>query len=629
MRNQVFIASTGKFYPGEPVSNDQIESRLGRVGSLPSRLRERILQQNRIRQRYYAIDAHQRTVVSNAQMAAHAVRDAVARSELALQEIPLLVAATSQGDLPLPGFASMVHGELQMPACEIATLHGICASSVAALRHASLAIAAGEFDTALCVASEFSSRLLKASRFEAQGFGDEKRIPFETEFLRWMLSDGAGAFLLSNTPRANGLSLEIESIVLKSYACQYPPCMFVGNKNQVLADPPVGWLDYSSYEAASTAGAINLHQTVDLLDDVVRICVNGVFELVQSGKIDPHGIDWWVTHYSSHLFREQACELFARGGMPIPQDRIFTNLYDRGNTGAAAFPLMVDELLAGGRLEAGQRLLCIIPESGRFLFGYVILKVVGPSSASGAAIPPPPAAADDLLVSAAPEIRTTGSAIEEGLVRRLAGVWSDFENRLVQVPVIRKMYEGRMTIEDYRQLLFNLRQQVIDGSRWISRAASNLTSENFPIRSAFIGHSSDEHRDFEMIERDYVAVGGNLAEIRAGRKNIGSEALSEFILSRASRENPFDLIGAMFVIEGLGRRVARKWAQRIRDQLGLENRHVSFLMYHSESDDIHFQRLDAAVQSGILTEPLVNDIVKTAKVVARLYVLQLEELGNF
>ena len=186
-----------------------------------------------------------------------------------------------------------------------------------------------------------------------------------------------------------------------------------------------------------------------------------------------------------------------------------------------------------------------------------------------------------------------------------------------------------MTIEDYRDLLFNLRQQVIDGSRWISRAASNITRENFPIRSAFIGHSSDEHRDFEMIESDYVSVGGSLEVIQAGTKNIGSTALSEYILSRASRENPFDLIGAMFIIEGLGRRVARRWAVRIREQLQLDEGQVSFLMYHSESDDIHFERLDAAVQSGILTDPLVVDIVKAAKVVARLYVLQLEEMGNF
>ena len=85
----------------------------------------------------------------------------------------------------------------------------------------------------------------------------------------------------------------------------------------------------------------------------------------------------------------------------------------------------------------------------------------------------------------------------------------------------------------------------------------------------------------------------------------------------------------MFIIEGLGRQVARRWGERIKDQLELDESQIKFLLYHSESDDIHFERLDKAVQSGILTDELVEDIVKTAKVVARLYVLQLEEIGNF
>ena len=244
--------------------------------------------------------------------------------------------------------------------------------------------------------------------------------------------------------------------------------------------------------------------------------MNGVFELVENGTLDPKGIDWWVTHYSSHLFREQACELFARGGMPFPQDQIFTNLYERGNVGSAAFPLMIEELLSSGRLTPGQWLLCIVPESGRFLFGYVILKVVEPTSSDPkvAMAAPSVASARTPELSAAPDIKTSGAPIEEHLVQRLSGVWCDFENRLVQVPIIRKMYESRMTRDDYRQLLFNLRQQVIDGSRWISRAASNLTSENFPIRSAFIGHSSDEHRDFEMIERDYASPYANYLIMR-------------------------------------------------------------------------------------------------------------------
>ena len=128
----------------------------------------------------------------------------------------------------------MVHGELKMPPCEIATIHGICASSVIGLRHAALAVGAGEVTTAASVASEFSSRLLKASRYQAQGYGDEKRLRFESEFLRWMLSDGAGAFLLSDNPTRQGVSLEVEMIAIKSYASQFPPCMFVGNKEEVL-----------------------------------------------------------------------------------------------------------------------------------------------------------------------------------------------------------------------------------------------------------------------------------------------------------------------------------------------------------------------------------------------------------
>ena len=194
---------------------------------------------------------------------------------------------------------------------------------------------------------------------------------------------------------------------------------------------------------------------------------------------------------------------------------------------------------------------------------------------------------------------------------------------------MKKLYDGRFTMEDYQVLLFNLRQQVIDGSRWIARAASSITPDYFPIRSAFIAHTSDEHRDFEMLERNYATAGGNLDDIRSGQKNVGSEALSSYILQKASQENPFELIGAMFIIEGLGQRIARQWGERIQGLLGLEKEAVSFFLYHSESDVKHFQRLDLAIAAGILTTKLVTDIVKCAKVTARLYALQLEEVGNF
>ncbi|HEY9645468.1 MAG TPA: iron-containing redox enzyme family protein, partial [Chroococcidiopsis sp.] len=155
-------------------------------------------------------------------------------------------------------------------------------------------------------------------------------------------------------------------------------------------------------------------------------------------------------------------------------------------------------------------------------------------------------------------------------------------------------------------------------------AASNMT--DFRLRSTFIGHAQDEHRDYQMLERNYVAVGGMLEDIVNAEKNIGSEALSAFIFHQASRENPVDLIGSMFIIEGLGNRLAGQWAEQIRQTLHLRPDQVSFLAYHGENDDAHIGKLNALLQAEWMTADIAQRIVKTAQVTARLYLLQLEEI---
>jgi 3-oxoacyl-[acyl-carrier-protein] synthase-3 len=620
---KAYITSMGRFLPGEPVDNEAMEDFIGKIGGKASRARKKVLKQNGIQTRHYAIDRNQKTLFSNAEMAASAARVAIDRAGLEVADVDFLAAATSQGDFPLPGFASMVHAELKAPPCEIATLHGVCASGVMALKSAMLQVLSGGKQHAVACSSEFASRLFKATRFEAQQRVQEDGLPFDTEFLRWMLSDGAGAAVLENSPSDTRDCFEIEWIELKSYASKFDPCMYVGpekNGSQLKS-----WLDYPSYAAAADDGAINLRQDIRMLPDVARHSVQGLLEFVERGILNPAKVDWMVVHYSSHLFRDQAYELATRAGFNLPLERWFTNLYTTGNVGSASIFVLLEELLSSGKLKPGENVLCVVPESGRFLFGYMLLKVVG--GVANRSVPRPERTT--MPRSEPPRLTATDDPLAQSLVRGLAGVWFDFEDRLQGVPVVAKLYDGRFTLEDYRALLFNLRQQVIDGSRWIARAASSITPEYFPIRSAFIAHTSDEHRDFEMLERNYTAAGGKLEEIRSGRKNIGSEALSSYILQKAGQENPFELMGAMFIVEGLGQRIARQWGERIRDQLGLENDAVSFFLYHSESDVKHFQRLDLAISAGILTEKLVADTVRCAKVTARLYALQLEEIGNF
>ena len=617
-----FITSMGVFLPGEPIDNETMEAFVGKIAGKPSRARARVLRQNGIQTRYYAIDREQKTLFSNAEMAANAIRQAIARAGLAMNDIDFLAAATSQGDFPLPGFASMVHGEIKAPPCEIATMHGVCASGVMALKSAMLHVLSGGKHHAVACASEFASRLFKASRFERQERVQAKGLDFDTEFLRWMLSDGAGAAVIEESPPRRSLGFRIEWIDLKSFASQFEPCMYVGPRKN--GGRMQSWLDYPSYDEAAHDGAINLRQDIRMLPEVVRCAVNGLLQTAENRTLDPAKVDWLVIHYSSHLFLDQSHELASRAGLDFPRERWFTNLYRKGNVGSASIFVLLEELLTSEKLRPGQNVLCVIPESGRFLFGYMLLKVVeGNCGVKEETVP----AAD--LDNEPPKLENSADPLAQLLVRKLAAVWLEFEDRLRRVPIIAKVHNGSLTVEDYRALLFNLRQQVIEGSRWISRAASSITPEYFPVRSAFIAHAADEHRDFEMLERNYAAVGGNIDDIRKGSKNIGSEALSAYVLHKAGEENPFALVGAMFIVEGLGQRLARRWGERIRDQLRLDDNAVSFLLYHSESDIKHFQRLDQVIAAGILTEKLVAEIVKCAKITARLYVLQLEELGNF
>ncbi len=76
-----YMNRIGKFLPGEPINNDEMEEYLGKMASRSSRVSQRILNSNGIQKRYYAIDKQQQPLYSNSQMAAFAVRTAIYRGE--------------------------------------------------------------------------------------------------------------------------------------------------------------------------------------------------------------------------------------------------------------------------------------------------------------------------------------------------------------------------------------------------------------------------------------------------------------------------------------------------------------------------------------------------------------------
>lgn len=614
---EVFITALGTFMPNDSVTNDEMEDFLGRINGKPSLAKARILKQNGIQKRHYAIDKNQQSTHSNAQMAAQAVNNALAKSSLLAQNLELLATGTTQGDLLVPGFASMVHGELDVPACELANFQSVCASGMMALKSGYTQIKSKEKQNAVVVGSELASRLFKSSRFEAQ---EIESLPFDTEFLRWMLSDGSGAMVLENKKSSTGLSLKIEWIDIKSQAQDFPLCMYAGTAKNG-HETSISWQDFPDYESASKAGAINLKQDIRLLDKVIEIGVAHYFDLIDKGAINTDKIDWLCCHYSSEFFRQPIKDLLKKGGAVIPDEKWFSNLTTKGNTGAASIYIMLEELMYSGKLKENDTILCMVPESGRFISSFMQLTVVGQKESSQKRAP--------IRKVEAPELNINSNSTSEWLVRQLTQIWIDFENKLLKVPIVEKIHLGTLTIENYKLLLLDLRQQVIDGSQWISRAASNIAIEIFELRSAFIKHTATEHKDYQLLEKNYVALGGSLEIIQHGEKNIGSVALSSFMFQKASSPNPIDLLGAMFIIEGIGKRLAGYWGELIKDQLNLRDDQVSFLTYHGVADENHFHRLEEALNHPLMNMDLAVQIAKTAKTTAMLYHLQLKELGNY
>ena len=213
-------------------------------------------------------------------------------------------------------------------------------------------------------------------------------------------------------------------------------------------------------------------------------------------------------------------------------------------------------------------------------------------------------------------------------LQHLLRVWLGFERDLSTVPILRRLDLGTYTVDDHLLLLRNLRQQVIEGSRWITRTASSFDRNHAEIRSTVISHAVDEHRDYEILEKDYVASGGRLEDILGLERNVGSEALHGFLMYRASRTNPVDLLGAMWIIEGLGEKMARSWAERIHELTGLGEDSTRFMTYHGHNDGDHMQRFYKTLDDVCVGDEITRSIVKTAQVVARLYRLQLEELTH-
>ena len=374
-----YITATGQFLPGEPVGNGQMADHIGIGSEEGVRMGRLFLRRNRIKTRHYAMRADGTTDWTVAKLGAAAVEDCLEQAGLDKTRLSYLASATTQNDLMVPGLASGIQAEAGIPPLEIASLQSVCASALMALKAVWREVGSGDHEAGVAVGAEFASRYFRPGHYSGtRTAGDDGALPADAEFLRWTLSDGAAAALIEAKPAARSLSLRIDWISLRSFADRFPTCMTGGAIRD--RDGITPWSHAASIEAAAQAGAFQLRQDVDVLARMLPVWIGEMMRLVDLGRIDPGGVDWFLCHYSAHNFREELIALAKRAGCMIDEEKWFTNLYEKGNVGAASLFLLLDDLMRSDKVEPGQTILCAIPESGRCIMGYAQMTVVDGSA---------------------------------------------------------------------------------------------------------------------------------------------------------------------------------------------------------------------------------------------------------
>lgn len=649
----IYLLAASSFLPGQPVDNTRIDAYVAPLDHSSQRIKQRVLGENGIQTRHYALDEAGNTTISHTEMACQAVQACLQQAAIPLAELDLLLAASSGGDVLMPGLANMIQGGLHAPPLEAHSHHGVCAASVLALKDGAQSLAQNpQQQLAMVVAAEMPSRIFKRSRFASQAYSTD----FEAHFLRWMLSDGAGAVLLGTRQQAlrqfalaqtalarQRLALRLKWVHVKSFSGDYPVCMQFGQgshraKGRTPADGGLGadasYLDFPSVAEAEAAGHFALRQNLRILPNLFEVAVHEYAALVRAGHVQPAAVDVFLCHYSSEALGKTCDDMMQQAGLGIARDKWFSNLRQCGNTGAASIFIMLADWLENQPIHAGQQIFAFVPESGRFTVSYFMLEVVRledtalpvPSrlepvqqahTGGSVPLPPPPA---NVSGGVDPQVRDTLLA--------LADIWHTFRSRMWRTPLVEKINAGKLTPADYVTWMAQWIPQVREGSLWMRQAVASLDEPYQALASLITQHADDEQHDFKLLFEDYQYAGGTAATLDALQRNPGGEALNSYMYRKAASPNPFGLLGGIYIIEGTGQRIVPWLLPLVKQQLALPERCYRFLRYHGDNDEHHLQRWLVALQFVLEVggSAAQADILRTARDVATLYHLQMEHI---
>ena len=361
----VYVAGIGSFSPGEPIPFDKIEDVLGPITDAPKRVQRRIKRLRPLMKEmlgieysHYVIDPETREPTeTNTSMSVKSAEKALEQAKMKAGDIDLLVYAGILYDYLCPPNSVLVQDALNISYCAEMSIHSNCTSTYKALQVGSDLIANGRYDTALIVSSQISSTFLMAEYY------NQKAITEEQAILRWFLSDGAGALVLSSK-KPDRSCLKIVDTYLESVGVGIEPSMrmMVGSINSRPLDV---------YEKGLHHLIQDFQVVSKLAPDLFR---KGLKSMFKNTKLDTDTVKCFFANIPTKHLMDMAVNKLRYKDFKNPDLPFYTSLATKGYQGPPAIVIGLDDYMNEDELQIGDRIASFVTESSKWMHAGFIME---------------------------------------------------------------------------------------------------------------------------------------------------------------------------------------------------------------------------------------------------------------
>jgi 3-oxoacyl-[acyl-carrier-protein] synthase-3 len=264
-------------------------------------------------------------------LAVQASRRAIEAAGVGLDEIDLIIVATTTPDQIFPSTACILQDKLGIKQGAAFDVQAVCAGFIYALTTADMFIRSGQARTALVVGAETLTRLLDwKDRTTCVLFGD-----------------GAGAVVLQASKEPGIIKTRLRAD--GSQRGMLEARGYIGN-GTVQGDPFIKMDGQAVFKFA-----------VKVLSEVVD-------EVLEGTGMAASSIDWLIPHQANIRIMEATTKKLG-----LNPERLVVTVDRHGNTSAASIPLAMDTAVRDGRVKAGQHIL-LEGVGGGFTWGAVLIR---------------------------------------------------------------------------------------------------------------------------------------------------------------------------------------------------------------------------------------------------------------